>query len=71
MDEVANSGLKGSIRYMIYLDLINQVQYVLTYNYLSLFIPTLMTLQGSDTVTLIVKCNSYNTITSLNLMKMA
>ena len=34
-------------------------------------IPTLMTSQGSDTVTSIFKCNSSNTITSLRLLKMA
>ena len=33
-------------------------------------IPTLMTSQGSDTVTSIFKCNSSNTIKSLRLLKM-
>ena len=32
---------------------------------------TLMTSQGSDTVTSIFKCNSPNTINSLRLLKMA
>ena len=32
---------------------------------------TLMTSQGSDTVTSIFKCNSSNTTTSLRLLKMA
>ena len=32
---------------------------------------TLMTSQGSDTVTAIFKCNSSNTTTSLRLLKMA
>ena len=33
--------------------------------------PTLITSQGSDTVTSIFKCNSSNTIKSLRLLKMA
>ena len=36
---------------------------------LKLCVATLMTLQGSDTVTYIFKCNSYNTIKSLCLLK--
>ena len=32
---------------------------------------TMMTSQGSDTVTSIFKCNSFNTTTSLRLLKMA
>ena len=36
-----------------------------------LFVSTLMTSQGSDTVTSIFKCYSYNTIKSLRLLKIA